>query len=45
MIGSYTNIMGGHVWPDMIRQGEAKPIRVFIQDGRNDNRGTRRAAL
>lgn len=42
VIGSYTNIMGGHVWPDMIRQGEAKPIRVFIQDGRNDNRGTRK---
>ena len=40
-IGSFTNIMGGHAYPDMIRQGEAKPIRVFLQDGLNDNRGMR----
>ena len=41
-IGSFTNIMGGHVYPDLIRQGERKPIRVFLQDGLNDNRGVRR---
>jgi enterochelin esterase-like enzyme len=41
-IGSFTNIMGGHAYPDMIRQGEAKPIRVYLQDGLNDNRGIRR---
>ncbi len=41
-IGSFTNIMGGHVYPDLIRQAERKPIRVFLQDGANDNRGLRR---
>ena len=40
-IGSFTNIMGGHVYPDLIRKAEAKPIRVFLQDGVNDNRGMR----
>jgi len=38
-IGSFTNIMGGHVYPDLIRQSERKPIRIFLQDGVNDNRG------
>jgi enterochelin esterase-like enzyme len=41
-IGSFTNIMGGHVYPDLIRQSEPKPIRIFLQDGVNDNRGVRR---
>ncbi len=41
-IGSFTNIMGGHVYPDLVRQAEHKPIRIFLQDGANDNRGTRR---
>jgi enterochelin esterase family protein len=41
-IGSFTNIMGGHVYPDLIRESEAKPIRIFLQDGLNDNRGMRR---
>ena len=41
-IGSFTNIMGGHVYPDLIRQSECKPIRIFLQDGVNDNRGLRR---
>jgi enterochelin esterase-like enzyme len=40
-IGSFTNIMGGHAYPDMIRASEPKPIRVFLQDGLNDNRGMR----
>ncbi len=35
-IGSFTNIRGGHVYPDLVRQGEKKPIRVFQQDGAND---------
>lgn len=35
-IGSFTNIRGGHVYPAMIRKTEAKPIRVFLQDGEND---------
>lgn len=40
-IGSFTNIRGGHVYPDLIRQADAKPIRIFLQDGVNDNRGLR----
>jgi enterochelin esterase-like enzyme len=41
-IGSFTNIRGGHVYPDLIRTNEAKPIRIFLQDGLNDNRGVGR---
>lgn len=40
-IGSFTNIMGGHVYPDLVRDSAPKPIRVFLQDGTNDNRGVR----
>ncbi|MDQ6707379.1 MAG: esterase family protein, partial [Acidobacteriota bacterium] len=32
---------GGNVYPEMVRKSEKKPIRIFMQDGRNDNRGTR----
>jgi enterochelin esterase family protein len=42
LIGSYVNLRGGHVYPEIIRKTEKKPIRVFLQDGRNDNRGTGR---
>jgi len=38
-IGSFTDIRGGHVYPDLIRQSERKPIRIFLQDGVNDLRG------
>src|SRR5262245_5329763 len=38
-IGSFTNIMGGHVYPDLVRQNDPKPIRIFLQDGLSDNRG------
>ena len=40
-IGSYTNIRGGHVYPKKVLEGERKPIRIFIQDGINDNRNAR----
>ncbi len=40
-IGSFTNIRGGHVYPDLIRTNEHKPLRIFLQDGVNDNRGHR----
>jgi enterochelin esterase-like enzyme len=40
-IGSFTNIMGGHEYPEIVRRSEAKPIRVYLQDGMNDNRGMR----
>jgi enterochelin esterase-like enzyme len=42
IVGSYTNIRGGHKYPDIIRESEKKPIRIFLQSGRNDNRGQRR---
>ena len=40
-IGSFVNLRGGHVYPDLIRQHERKPLRIFLQDGVNDNRGLR----
>ena len=39
MIGSFTNLRGGHAYADLVRKSEKKPIRVYLQDGRNDNRG------
>jgi enterochelin esterase-like enzyme len=40
-IGSFTNLRGGHVYPDMVRKTDAKPIRVYLQDGVHDNRSPR----
>jgi len=40
-IGSFTNIMGGDAYPKMIENAKPKPIRIFLQDGLNDNRGMR----
>ncbi len=40
-IGSFTDIRGGHAYPDQIRSHPKKPIRIFLQDGVNDNRGLR----
>lgn len=40
-VGSFTNIRGGHVYPELVLEAEAKPIRIFMVDGRNDNRGLR----
>jgi len=37
-VGSFTNIRGGHRYPDIIRASDPKPIRVFLQDGASDNR-------
>jgi enterochelin esterase-like enzyme len=46
-IGSYTNIAagkslreGGHNYPALIRRVPKKPIRIFLQDGENDNDST-----
>ena len=38
IVGSFVNLRGGDAYPDLIRQSENKPIRIFLQDGRNDNR-------
>lgn len=40
-VGSFTNIRGGHAYPDIVLRSPRKPIRVFLCDGRNDNRGIR----
>lgn len=39
-VGSFVNLgnHGGHTYPDLVLQNEKKPLRVFLQDGRNDNR-------
>src|SRR5215470_2361744 len=38
IVGSFTNIRGGHAYPDIVLKSDKKPIRIFMQDGRNDNR-------
>jgi len=38
IVGSFTNIRGGHQYSDIVMKSERKPIRIFLQDGRNDNR-------
>lgn len=40
-VGSFVNLRGGHVYPEKILAAEKKPIRVYLCDGRNDNRGLR----
>ena len=42
LIGSFTNLRGGHAYADIVRKSDKKPIRIFMQDGRNDNRGVGR---
>ncbi len=41
LIGTYVNLRGrgGNRYPDIVRDMPKKPLRVFLQDGRNDNRG------
>jgi enterochelin esterase-like enzyme len=41
IVGSFTNIRGGDVYPEQILASEKKPIRIFLCDGRNDLRGVR----
>ncbi len=35
-IGTYVGLRGGHGYPTLVRKVEPKPIRVFLQDGKND---------
>ncbi|PYV74764.1 MAG: esterase, partial [Acidobacteria bacterium] len=37
-VGSFVDLRGGNAYPDIIRKSEKKPIRIFLCDGRNDNR-------
>lgn len=38
IVGSFTNLRGGDVYPERVAKSKKKPIRVFLCDGRNDNR-------
>ena len=38
IVGSFVNLRGGHAYADIVRRSEKKPLRVYLQDGRNDNR-------
>jgi len=35
-IGTYVGLRGGNNYPTIIRKTETKPIRIFLQDGEND---------
>jgi enterochelin esterase family protein len=41
IVGSFTNIRGGHVYPEKVAAADKKPIRMFFCDGVNDNRALR----
>lgn len=36
-IGSFVNLRGAEIYPTLIRKTEARPLRVFLQDGERDN--------
>src|SRR6266567_682384 len=39
IVGSFVNLRGGHVYPERVLESPKKPLRIFLCDGRNDNRG------
>jgi enterochelin esterase-like enzyme len=46
IVGSFVDLRGpgsGSAYADKVLAGDKKPIRIFMQDGRNDNRGAGRA--
>jgi len=40
IVGTFTRVRGGpgDSYPELVAASEKKPIRIFMQDGRNDNR-------
>jgi enterochelin esterase family protein len=38
IVGSFTDLRGEYIYPELVAESEKKPIRIFMQDGRNDNR-------
>lgn len=40
-VGSFVNLRGGYVYPERVLASKKKPIRIYLCDGRNDNRGFR----
>ena len=45
IVGSFVNLRGGNAYADIVRESDRKPIRIFLQDGRNDNRGQGRGGV
>jgi enterochelin esterase-like enzyme len=43
-VGSFVNIRGGDAYADIVRKAKKKPLRIFMVDGRNDNRERRDGA-
>jgi enterochelin esterase-like enzyme len=41
LVGSFVNLRGGDAYAAIVRKNEKKPLRIYLQDGRNDNRGVR----
>jgi enterochelin esterase-like enzyme len=41
-VGSFVNLRGGHKYADIVLASPKKPLRVYLCDGRNDNRGQRK---
>ena len=44
IVGSFVNLgdRGGDTYAEIVRKSQKKPLRIFLQDGRNDNRGVGR---
>jgi sugar lactone lactonase YvrE/enterochelin esterase-like enzyme len=36
-IGTYVGLRGGNEYPTLVRKFEPKPLRIFLEDGSNDN--------
>jgi enterochelin esterase-like enzyme len=43
-VGSFVNLRGGDAYADIVRKAKKKPLRIFMVDGRNDNRQRRDGA-
>ena len=41
LIGSFVNLRGGDAYTGIVRATDRKPLRIYLQDGRNDLRGRR----
>lgn len=37
-VGSYVDLRGEYIYPELVAASDRKPLRIFLQDGRNDNR-------
>ena len=42
IVGSFVNLRGGDAYAEMVLKADKKPIRIFLQDGRNDQRGIKK---